>query len=128
MQRYNFILDYARLKWIIPKQEATSKLINHFYADIPFVDICGQRDGIMIKPDPAVVYHLIDLAQVDRSEVLYIGDSGVDMQTAVNADVTSCGVTWGFRPLSELTENGAVYIANHPNEIYKLICHLDESI
>ena len=52
---------------------------------------------------------------------MYIGDSGVDMQTAAAATITSAGVTWGFRTREELVENGACYIVDSPVEILKLI-------
>ena len=51
----------------------------------------------------------------------YVGDSGVDMQTAANAGVTACGVTWGFRPRTELEEFNPSYIADTAGEIKKLI-------
>lgn len=60
-------------------------------------------------------------AGVTKEEVLYVGDSGVDMQTAVNSGVTSIGVTWGFRDREELLANGAQYIADEPYEIMKWV-------
>ena len=55
------------------------------------------------------------------TETLYVGDSGVDMQTAANAGVTSVGVTWGFRPLSELHACGARHVAHRVEEILQII-------
>ena len=57
---------------------------------------------------------------VSANETLYVGDSGVDMQTAAAATVTSVGVTWGFRTCEELVENGACYIVDSPAEILEL--------
>lgn len=53
--------------------------------------------------------------------MLYVGDSGVDMQTAINAGVTSCGVTWGFRPRTELEEFNPDYIVTGAKEIIDII-------
>src|SRR5574344_2424396 len=39
-------------------QEATSKLINYFYGDIPFMAVFGQRDRVERKPNPAVVFEI----------------------------------------------------------------------
>ena len=50
-----------------------------------------------------------------------IGDSGVDIKTAKDAGVHSIGVTWGFRPREELTENGAEYIVDTPEDILKIV-------
>ena len=58
---------------------------------------------------------------VSANEALYVGDSGVDMQTAAAATITSAGVPWGFRTREELVENGACYIVDSPVEILKLI-------
>ncbi len=46
------------------------------------------------------------LPGIDRGQIVYVGDSDVDMQTGRNAGVTTIGVTWGFRSRQEL-ENGA---------------------
>ena len=46
---------------------------------------------------------------------------GVDMQTAANAGVTACGVTWGFRPRTELEEFSPAYIVNAAEKIKELV-------
>ena len=79
------------------------------------------NEGVNVKPDPTVVYDILKIAQISKKDVLYVGDSGVDMQTAVNSGVTSVGVTWGFRDREELLANGAQYIADEPYEIMKWV-------
>ena len=83
-------------------QEATVKLVKHYFPMINFIEILGQREGINVKPDPSIVFDILKKANVNKEEVLYVGDSGVDMQTAINAGVDAVGVTWGFRPRTEL--------------------------
>ena len=83
-------------------QEATVKLVKHYFPTINFIEILGQREGINVKPDPSIVFDILKKANVNKEEVLYVGDSGVDMQTAINAGVDVVGVTWGFRPRTEL--------------------------
>ena len=83
-------------------QEATVKLVKHYFPMINFIEILGQREGINVKPDPSIVFDILQKANVNKEEVLYVGDSGVDMQTAINAGVDTVGVTWGFRPRTEL--------------------------
>ena len=58
---------------------------------------------------------------VSASEVLYVGDSGVDMQTAKNAGVTACGVTWGFRPRTELEAFSPQFIVDSMEEILAIV-------
>ena len=53
--------------------------------------------------------------------MLYVGDSGVDMETARRACVESCGVTWGFRPLDELIDNHADHVAGTTLQLLRLI-------
>ena len=83
-------------------QEATVKLVKQYFPDIDFVEILGQREGINVKPDPTIVFDILQKADVSKEDILYVGDSGVDMQTAINAGVDAVGVTWGFRPRAEL--------------------------
>ena len=83
-------------------QSATVKLILHYFPNIQFVEVLGQREGIAVKPDPSIVFDILRKAEVDKEEVLYVGDSNVDMQTALNAGVDAIGVSWGFRPRTEL--------------------------
>ena len=85
-------------------QEATVKLVKHYFPMIDFVKVLGQREGINVKPDPTIVFDILKKAGVSKEETLYVGDSGVDMQTAINAGVDAIGVTWGFRPRTELED------------------------
>ena len=83
-------------------QEATAKLVEQYFPTISFSEVLGQRDGIAVKPDPIIVFDILKKTDVSKEEVLYVGDSGVDMQTAQNAGVDAVAVTWGFRPRTEL--------------------------
>ena len=85
-------------------QKATAKLVKHYFPMIDFVEVLGQREGINVKPDPTIVFDILQKAGVSKEETLYVGDSGVDMQTAINAGVDAIGVTWGFRPRTELED------------------------
>lgn len=72
---------------------------------ISFVKILGQREGQPIKPDPAIVGQIMaEVPELGREDVVYVGDSNVDMQTGANAGVRTIGVTWGFRSRKELED------------------------
>ncbi len=101
-------------------QAAAEKLVHHYFP-VPFAALFGQRDGVPSKPDPAVVHDILAQTGVSADEVLYVGDSGVDMQTAANAGVRACGVTWGFRPRTELEQYAPAHIVDRPEEILSLI-------
>lgn len=102
-------------------QAATQKLIAHYFPTIKFIAVFGQRDGVNVKPDPTIVFDILKIANIEKNDVLYVGDSGVDMQTAANAGVTACGVTWGFRPRAELEEFSPAYIVDSAEEIECLV-------
>ena len=83
--------------------------------------VIGDMDGLPRKPDPTKALKIASDFGVDPSEVAYFGDTSVDMQTAVNAGFLPIGVTWGFRPRSELVESGAQVIIDHPLELFDRI-------
>ena len=97
------------------------KIIKHFYPDIPFVAIEGHREGVNVKPDPSVVFAILAKAKMVKSDCLYVGDSGVDMETARRACIDSVGVTWGFRSKKELVEYHADAIVNNPIDILDIV-------
>ena len=101
--------------------EATLKLVHHFFSDIHFAAIYGQREDVPIKPSPDIVYDILHDTGVERERTLYVGDSGVDMQTARNAGVESVGVTWGFRSEEELRECGAMHIVCRAEDVLGIV-------
>jgi len=100
--------------------KATEKLIDYFFPDINFTAIFGQRENIPTKPDPEIVYEILEIAEVDKSDVLYVGDSGVDMQTAQNAGIDAAAVSWGFRPRSEMEVFSPKYFVDNTEDILKI--------
>ena len=102
-------------------QAGTEKLVRLFFPEIPFVAVLGQREGVPLKPDPAVVNEILSRTGAAKENVLYVGDSDVDMQTAAAAGVRSVGVTWGFRSREELAASGAGHIVDRPEEILNLL-------
>lgn len=102
-------------------QQATEKIIGHFFADIDWVAVVGQQEGVPVKPDPSIIFMILSQAKVAKQDTLYVGDSGIDMEAARRACVDSVGVTWGFRPVKELKENHANVIINKPIDILPII-------
>lgn len=83
--------------------------------------IQGQTDRIPIKPDPTGVFEILERFGALKEECLYFGDTNTDMMTGRNAGVTTVGVTWGFRPRSELEQYGADIIIDSAEEIPELV-------
>ncbi len=102
-------------------QAAVSKIVPHFFPDIPFVSIAGHNPSIPTKPDPSIVFSILNQHPTPKNEVLYVGDSSVDIETARRACIESVGVSWGFRPISELRGAYADNIVTSPEEILDIV-------
>lgn len=103
------------------------EILAALYPDHRFVYAWGQQADIPRKPDPAALDRLISLCGVDKSEVLYVGDSNVDVYFAHNAGVRVCGVSWGFRGAEELRTAGADVIVDTADELYAFIRNTEPS-
>ncbi len=102
-------------------QTATTELVKYFFPQISFAAVYGQREGLPVKPDPLFVKEILKDVSVFPQDVLYVGDSDVDMQTAINADVTACAVTWGFRAREELATYNPAFMVDKPEQILEAI-------
>ena len=88
---------------------------------IKFPYVSGDEPNRPRKPDPTRALVCAEKFSVAPEDVAYFGDTAVDMNTARNAGFLAVGVTWGFRPRSELVESGAQIIVDHPREIFERI-------
>lgn len=61
---------------------------------IPYIH--GQKDGVAKKPDPDALIQLCKEAGVTPAAALFVGDSTIDLETAINAKTQAIGVTWGY--------------------------------
>lgn len=93
------------------------KLFKKDYFDIVF----GARDGVPAKPDPTSENEIITVMGIDRSRVIHIGDSDVDVYTAKNAGIRCIACSWGFRSAQSLIDAGADIIANKPSDIISFL-------
>ena len=102
-------------------QEGAERLIEDFFPDIDFVAVLGNSPRFPLKPDAEVVRYITGLAGVGASETVFVGDSATDIKTAINGGVRSIGVTWGFRPESDLVAAGADEIVHKPDQIREVL-------
>lgn len=102
-------------------ESAVKRLIANFFPDIEFASVCGQIEGYPPKPDPSIVFRVLTDAPTPKSNVLYVGDSAVDVETAYRACVDSVAVSWGFRPMHELTSANPTHIITSPAELLNLL-------
>ena len=102
-------------------QEGVEANVKKCFEEGLFDAVYGERKGVRIKPAPDALELIIKEFSCKKEEVLYFGDSDVDMQTATNAKLIGVGVLWGFRDRKELEENGAKYIVDKPSKILDLL-------
>jgi len=101
--------------------EATQKLIPQYFGEGTFDKVMGLKDGMKKKPDPTGAFEIAEEFGVKTSEMMYFGDTNVDMQTGKNAGMYTVGVLWGFRTRKELEDNHADVIIEHPLDAIKLL-------
>ena len=102
------------------QHEIAREVIKYYFGDDLFDIVMGKAEQFPTKPDPASCNYVISKLNIPKSNILYAGDSNVDMITASNAGLVKCGVSWGFRSVEELTIAGADYIAHEPGDIVKI--------
>lgn len=102
-------------------QAGTDKLIKKFFPEVEFVMVCGNREGVPLKPDTALVDLILEAAGVERTRCVMVGDSAVDILTAQRAQIHSVGVSWGFRSVTELREAGTEHIVHSAEELRQIL-------
>jgi phosphoglycolate phosphatase len=102
-------------------QDFAELCMSEFLSRWDFALVVGQKTGVPVKPDPAGPRQIIGHLGVRPEEILYLGDTDVDMFTAVNAGMHPVGVLWGFRPEKELLASGAAAILTSPMELLRFL-------
>ena len=81
----------------------------------------GEKSGIAKKPAPDMVEECLRTLGFEKKDVVYIGDSDVDLATARNSGTDVIMVGWGFRDEEFLKENGAEFVVHSPKEAWEFI-------
>jgi phosphoglycolate phosphatase len=101
--------------------EFTKRCVTEFLSNWSFDVVLGQRDKFPRKPAPAGAIKIARQIDMLPSDFLYLGDTAIDMKTAIAAGMFPVGALWGFRPLKELQESGARALIKKPIEILNLL-------
>ncbi len=98
----------------------TLMAVEHYLGRWPIAPIQGVLEGLAPKPDPAGALSVARGMGLDPGELAYLGDSAVDMRTALAAGMFPVGAAWGFRGRGELAASGAELIIDTPEEVLAL--------
>jgi len=101
----------------------TVQCVNELLPRWRFRVVLGDREGFARKPDPGEAVRIATQLDVAPEQMVYLGDSAIDMTTARRAGMIPIGAAWGFRTADELQASGAVRIITHPLELLKLLDH-----
>jgi len=102
-------------------EDAAQRMAEALFPSKLFRAVRGQRPGVPIKPDPTAALELALELAVAPASCMFVGDSGVDMQTARSAGMVPIGVAWGFRGQAELEQHGAERVIREPQELIALL-------
>lgn len=104
------------------KREATvAQSVSQFLPSVSFTEIRGARTSAPLKPDPTPALDIARNLDVAPEDVVFVGDTKTDMQTAVSAAMIPVGAVWGFRSADELSEHGARFLIQRPSELFSLL-------
>ncbi len=100
--------------------ELAAKCVSQYFPGINFATIISADAIIPIKPDPAGALKAISIMKTTSSRCIFVGDSDVDVKTALASKTFPVGVLWGFRGKGELISAGAELTVRSPVEICRL--------
>ena len=101
--------------------EFTQLIAAHYFGRWPLAAVRGSRPPAPLKPDPTVALEVVATLGVAPAAAAFVGDTRVDMETAVAAGMVPIGVLWGFRDAEELRTSGARHLVAKPNDILSLV-------
>ena len=101
--------------------EFVQAVVNKFFDRWDFANVIGARKGVPIKPDPSAAIEIAKNLNIDPVDIVYVGDSDIDIKTAISANMFPVGVSWGFRDVTELFDTGAKIVLAEPTELIKVI-------
>jgi len=99
----------------------TKLIVEKFLPDAGFEVIYGERPTVPKKPNPTGAVEISEIFGIPTDRFLYIGDTDIDMKTAVSAGMYAVGAMWGFREARELADGGAKVIIPKPGALLDLL-------
>lgn len=102
-------------QWSVEQMVSALLLQSHFEI------VAGAQSSLPLKPDPTAALQIARQMNINSNEFLYLGDSAIDMKTAVAANMYPVGALWGFRTADELLASGAKALIQEPSHLLPLL-------
>lgn len=99
---------------------AVRDLMDHCFPGV-FDAVAGEREGVRRKPAPDTVLAVMRALGVTADQIVYVGDSEVDVATARNVGCACVAVTWGYRTREQLLDAGATTLVDNAEELEALL-------
>jgi phosphoglycolate phosphatase len=99
----------------------TKVIIEKLLSQWQFKIVQGAVPDVPLKPDTTMALKLIKRLNLSPEQILYLGDTNTDMQTAAKSGMLAVGVLWGYRQADELLKSGAKVLISNPAEILDLL-------
>lgn len=105
------------------KEETVARrIVDQIFPRHPFIAVLGGRDDRPLKPDPAGIDAIRRMAGPKAETIIYVGDSGTDVRTALRAAVPFAGVLWGYRDQNDLEAAGADRLFGEVGALNRWLC------
>lgn len=105
---------------------AVQEIYKQKLSEFKFDYVAGANPSLYaVKPDKACVEYCLNAVGVSKSEAVFIGDSEVDVKTAINADVDCISVLWGYRRKNEIISGGGYNFISNPSELFDAVMKLN---
>ena len=99
----------------------TNQMVDSLLSGRQFDIVRGERPAVPPKPDPTAALRIAEERGISADRFLFVGDSNIDIKTAVAAGMFPIGVLWGFRDAEELLASGARKLLQEPLELLELL-------
>ena len=120
---YNLKKSGCILAMISNKADVVVQQLSQKFFNNLFDYVSGEKANIKKKPYPDIIFEVMKKFNIDNENSIYIGDTEVDSLTAINANIDSIIVTWGFRKKEFLETLKKTYLVDDVNDIYKIIAN-----
>jgi phosphoglycolate phosphatase len=117
------LLDFLKQKQLAicilsnKADELTKKIAKNLFKENTFDIVQGAIPTIPRKPNPTAALKIAKQLNLDCHEILYIGDTNIDIETAKKAGMYAVGCTWGFRQKEEIENAGADLIIDYTSDL-----------